>query len=169
MRRSAKRIWRGVFPAADAARRRSTTRSSRGCNVAGGNIRNIALNAAFLAAEAGEPVGMSHLLHAARSEAAEARAPLTGRGDAGVGMKRIVLHVENLALRGIPRGECDAFVDSLRGGLERRLAAPGAANLLSSRGDRVHLDMPSAHVTRIARPRLFGARVAGAIARGLKS
>ena len=37
-------------------------------NVAGGNIRNIALNAAFLAADAGEPVRMSHLLRAARSE-----------------------------------------------------------------------------------------------------
>ena len=86
-----------------------------------------------------------------------------------MGVKRIVLHVENLAVRGIRRGECDAFVDSLRSGLERRLAAPGAANLLSSRSDRVRLDMPSARVTRIARPRQFGERVAGAIARGLKS
>ncbi len=84
-------------------------------------------------------------------------------------MKRIVLHVAKLALRGIPRGERDAFVDSLRGELERRLAAPGAASLLSSRGDRVHLDVPAAHMTRSAQPRLFGARVAGAIARGLKS
>lgn len=37
-------------------------------NVAGGNIRTIALNAAFLAANAGEPLRMKHLLHAARAE-----------------------------------------------------------------------------------------------------
>jgi hypothetical protein len=46
-------------------------------NVAGGNIRNIALGAAFLAADAGEPVRMSHLLHAARAEAAKLERPLT--------------------------------------------------------------------------------------------
>jgi hypothetical protein len=40
-------------------------------NVAGGNIRNVAINAAFLAADACEPVRMSHLLHAARTEYAK--------------------------------------------------------------------------------------------------
>ena len=46
-------------------------------NVAGGNIRNIALNAAFLAADAGEPVGMAHLLQASRGEYAKLEKPLT--------------------------------------------------------------------------------------------
>ena len=36
--------------------------------IAGGNIRNILLAGAFLAAEAGQSVGMAHLLHAARRE-----------------------------------------------------------------------------------------------------
>ena len=36
--------------------------------IAGGNIRNIVLAAAFLAADQGQPVGMAHLLHAARRE-----------------------------------------------------------------------------------------------------
>jgi len=40
-------------------------------SLAGGSIRNIAMNAAFLAAEAGTPVAMPHLLQAARSEAAK--------------------------------------------------------------------------------------------------
>jgi hypothetical protein len=40
-------------------------------NLAGGNIRNIALNAAFIAADANEPVGMRHILRAARSECAK--------------------------------------------------------------------------------------------------
>jgi hypothetical protein len=46
-------------------------------NVAGGNIRNIALGAAFLAADAGEPVRMSHLLKSARGEYAKLEKPLT--------------------------------------------------------------------------------------------
>jgi uncharacterized membrane protein YebE (DUF533 family) len=46
-------------------------------NVAGGNIRNIALHAAFLAAEIGEPVRMSHVIRAARSEYAKLEKPLT--------------------------------------------------------------------------------------------
>jgi len=50
--------------------------------VAGGNIRNIALNAAFLAAAAGEAVNMSHLQRAARSECAKIEKPLS---DAEIG------------------------------------------------------------------------------------
>ena len=46
-------------------------------NVAGGNIRNIALNAAFLAADVGQPVQMAHLLRATRSEYAKLEKPLT--------------------------------------------------------------------------------------------
>ena len=49
----------------------STTRSSPSLSVAGGNIRNIALNAAFLAADDGAAIAMSHLLQAAHGEAAK--------------------------------------------------------------------------------------------------
>jgi hypothetical protein len=45
--------------------------------VSGGNIRNIALNAAFLAADADEPVQMKHLLRAARTEYAKLEKSLT--------------------------------------------------------------------------------------------
>jgi hypothetical protein len=37
-------------------------------NVTGGNIRNIAMNAAFLAADDCRPVHMRHVLQAARNE-----------------------------------------------------------------------------------------------------
>jgi hypothetical protein len=57
-------------------------------HVAGGSIRNIALNAAFLAADANEPVGMAHLLHAAHAEAAKRERRADRRRDAGVGVKR---------------------------------------------------------------------------------
>jgi len=45
--------------------------------VAGGNIRNIALNAAFLAVEAGGPVEMTHLLQAAQLETQKIERPLS--------------------------------------------------------------------------------------------
>jgi SpoVK/Ycf46/Vps4 family AAA+-type ATPase len=63
-------IWRGIFPAATPLDGVDCAKLAR-LNVAGGGIRNIALNAAFLAAEAGSPVAMPHLLQAARSEAAK--------------------------------------------------------------------------------------------------
>jgi hypothetical protein len=43
----------------------------------GGNIRNIALNAAFLAAAEGAPVAMEHLLQATRQEAIKIERPLS--------------------------------------------------------------------------------------------
>jgi len=63
-------IWRGVFPADTPLDGIDPERLGR-LNVTGGNIRNIGLNAAFLAADAGEPVRMTHLLTAARNEYAK--------------------------------------------------------------------------------------------------
>jgi hypothetical protein len=68
-------IWRRVFPAGVPTEGLDPERLAR-LNVAGGNIRNIALGAAFLAADAGEPVRMSHLLRAARGEYAKLEKPL---------------------------------------------------------------------------------------------
>ena len=69
------RIWGGAFPAQTPTEDLDPTRLAR-LAVAGGNIRNIALNAAFLAADAAEPVRMTHLLRAARSEYAKLEKPL---------------------------------------------------------------------------------------------
>jgi hypothetical protein len=60
-------IWRKIFPPLTPLEGLDVEKLAR-LNVAGGEIRNIALNAAFLAADAGEPVRMTHLLEAARSE-----------------------------------------------------------------------------------------------------
>src|SRR5205823_719006 len=60
-------IWRRVFPAATPTRDLVPERLAQ-LHVAGGNIRNIAINSAFLAASASEPVMMKHLLQAARTE-----------------------------------------------------------------------------------------------------
>lgn len=70
-------IWRRIFPRETPTVDLDVDRLAQ-LNVAGGNIRNIALLAAFLAADAGEPVRMTHLLRAARTEYAKLEKPLTG-------------------------------------------------------------------------------------------
>ncbi len=71
-------IWARVFPAQTPTLGLDSRRLSK-LNVAGGNIRNIALNAAFLAAEDGEgrPVEMKHLVRAAKFEAEKIERPLS--------------------------------------------------------------------------------------------
>jgi vesicle-fusing ATPase len=63
-------IWERVFPAATPVCGLDATRLAR-LNVTGGNIRNIALGAAFLAADEGSAVTMLHLLRTARAECAK--------------------------------------------------------------------------------------------------
>lgn len=60
-------IWRRVFPPQTPTENLEIRKLAR-LNVAGGNIRNIALHAAFHAADTGEAVTMSHILRAARTE-----------------------------------------------------------------------------------------------------
>ncbi|QVQ26400.1 AAA family ATPase [Achromobacter deleyi] len=69
------RIWRGVFPAATPTRDLDARQLAR-LNLTGGSIRNVALNAAFLAADAGTEVTMAHVLQAAHAEAAKRERPL---------------------------------------------------------------------------------------------
>jgi SpoVK/Ycf46/Vps4 family AAA+-type ATPase len=68
-------IWRNIFPTATPIDGIDYPKLSK-LNVSGGNIRNIALNAAFLAAQENEPIRMAHLLHAAHAEAAKRERPL---------------------------------------------------------------------------------------------
>ncbi|QID17620.1 ATP-binding protein [Nitrogeniibacter mangrovi] len=68
-------IWRGVFPAKTPVEGLDFGKLAR-LNVAGGHIRNIALAAAFMAAEAGTPVTMALLHRAARLEIAKRDKPV---------------------------------------------------------------------------------------------
>ncbi len=60
-------IWQRIFPSQTPTQGLDYQKLGQ-LKVAGGNIRNIALNAAFLAADADEPVMMKHILQAARGE-----------------------------------------------------------------------------------------------------
>lgn len=68
-------IWRRVFPAATPLHNFAPERLAR-LELAGGNIRNIALNAAFYAADGGHAVGPEQLLRAARAEFAKLERPM---------------------------------------------------------------------------------------------
>jgi SpoVK/Ycf46/Vps4 family AAA+-type ATPase len=60
-------IWRRIFPERTPTEALDVEKLAR-LGVAGGTIRNIALSAAFLAADEGAPVRMAHVLRAARGE-----------------------------------------------------------------------------------------------------
>lgn len=69
-------IWQRVFPAQTPTKNLIYPKLAK-LNLPGGNIRNIALNAAFLAANADSPVQMQHILQAAQSEYIKLEKPLT--------------------------------------------------------------------------------------------
>jgi hypothetical protein len=69
-------LWQRAFPAKTPTEKLDAKLLAQ-LNMVGGNIRNIALNAAFLAAESGTRVGMEHLLQATRLEATKAERPLS--------------------------------------------------------------------------------------------
>jgi len=69
-------IWRQIFPAQTPTEQLDFNSLSR-LSVSGGNIRSIALNAAFAAADDNRSVGMGHLLRAARHEYDKLEKPLT--------------------------------------------------------------------------------------------
>jgi hypothetical protein len=75
-------IWARAFPLQTPTEGLRIDRLAR-LSAAGGNIQNIAMGAAFLAADAGEPVRMSHLLSAARSEFTKIERPLADSEVAG--------------------------------------------------------------------------------------
>jgi hypothetical protein len=77
-------IWRRVFPGQTPTEGLDVMQLAR-LNVAGGNIRNIALYAAFLAADDSQPVRMSHLKRAAGAEYAKLERPLSENETGGWG------------------------------------------------------------------------------------
>jgi hypothetical protein len=70
-------IWQRVFPPATPTDALDIGKLAR-LSLSGGHIRNLALNAAFLAADAGDVVSMRHLRHAAQAEFAKLEQQLPG-------------------------------------------------------------------------------------------
>jgi hypothetical protein len=70
------RIWQRIFPSATPIGLLDYERLAQ-LNVSGGVIRNIAMHAAFRAAEDQEPISMKHLFAASRTEYSKMDKPLT--------------------------------------------------------------------------------------------
>ena len=78
------RIWRALFPPqAPVSPTSTSTELAREFPLAGGNIKNVVLNAAFLAAADGGTIDLRHLLHGTRREFDKIGKVWTGR-DTGV-------------------------------------------------------------------------------------
>ena len=75
-------LWRRIFPPELPTQGLVVEKLAR-LAVPGGTIRSIALSAAFLAAENGGPVRMSHILSAARTEYGKTGRSLTDTEVAG--------------------------------------------------------------------------------------
>ena len=75
-------IWQRVFPSGARTEALDHRKLAR-LNIAGGNIRNIAVSAAFFAAEKNRPIRMEHLLQAARAEYTKLEKPLTSTETGG--------------------------------------------------------------------------------------
>jgi AAA+ superfamily predicted ATPase len=74
--KSRSEIWRRSFPPETPTHNLDFKKLGR-LNLAGGNIRNIVLNAAVLAADEGEPIMMKHIIQAVTSEYMKLDMPLT--------------------------------------------------------------------------------------------
>ncbi|MFO7170114.1 MAG: ATP-binding protein [Chloroflexota bacterium] len=68
-------MWRRAFPPETPTEALDLRRLAK-LNLSGGNIITVAVNAAFLAAAAGEPVRMEHVLNAARTEMRKLEMPV---------------------------------------------------------------------------------------------
>jgi AAA+ superfamily predicted ATPase len=68
-------LWRRTIPASTPTEDLDAARLAR-LGLSGGNIRTVALNAAFRAADLDQPVRMAHLAHAARIELAKLEKPV---------------------------------------------------------------------------------------------
>ena len=159
-------IWRGVFPAATPLDGLDYGKLAR-LNVAGGNIRNIALNAAFLAAEAGRPG--RHGAPAARRpwRGRQARAAAHRRRNAGVGMRRVVVHIDRMVLKGFRNADAHAIGENMRSELARLLADPATGQRLASLGHVSSLHAGKVGLAPDARAPTARHRRGPAIAKGI--
>lgn len=81
-------------------------------------------------------------------------------------MRRIVMHIDRLALRGLGRGDAPAVVAGLRSELQRLLAQPGAEAALVAQAGRATLRAGNAALPDGADAATLGRAVAGRIAGG---
>lgn len=83
-------------------------------------------------------------------------------------MRRIVVHIDHLVLRGFRHEDRHAIADGLRQELARWLAEPASAARLANLSGVSRLKLGKVHIERGTRARQVGMEAARGIARGLK-
>jgi hypothetical protein len=84
-------------------------------------------------------------------------------------VKRVVVHIDRLALRGVRAEDRETVASALRAELERQLARPDAVRDLAQRGNVARLGLGRVSIVPSATPEGVGAQAGRAIARGLGS
>lgn len=79
-------------------------------------------------------------------------------------MKRVIVHIDRLLLRGFRRDDRHSLTEGLRGELGRQLATPDALRLFMSRGDVSRLEV-GVRVEAKAKAADIGVQAARGIAR----
>jgi len=84
---------------------------------------------------------------------------------AGVGMKRIVVHIDHLVLRGVRHEERHAVAAGLRGELSRWLGEPRAGDRLARLGHTPRLSLGRVSIAAGAKAEAVGVATARALGR----
>jgi hypothetical protein len=82
-------------------------------------------------------------------------------------MKRVVVHIENLVLKGFRREDRHAIAAAVQNELTRVLAVPRAARNLAPSGNVPHLRLGSVTLGANTKPHQVGAEIGRAVGRGL--
>jgi hypothetical protein len=83
-------------------------------------------------------------------------------------MKRVIVHIDRLVLKGFRQEDRQAIAEGLRRELTRLLAYPTTTNRLGSLGNVARLQAGQIHPARDAKPQQVGVLAGRAIDRGLK-
>ena len=82
-------------------------------------------------------------------------------------MKRVVVHIENLVLKGFRYEDRHAIAAALQEELTRMLAAPDAAQRITEFRSMPGLNIGNVNLTANARPHQVGIQTGRAVGRGL--
>jgi hypothetical protein len=83
-------------------------------------------------------------------------------------MKRVIVHIDNLVLKGFNHEDRHAISAGLQQELTRQFADPHAAQQLTARGALSRLRVGSIKISPDAKPQGVGAQAARGIVRGMR-
>ena len=82
-------------------------------------------------------------------------------------MKRVVMHIDRLVLKGFRHADSHAIGEAMRGELSRLLADPATGARLAALGHVSRLHAGKVKLTQDAKPQRLGVSAGRAIAKGL--